>query len=52
MRSVLDDLLYIYNRHNGIGGNTKLNYQLVNIDVLGHFRPRWEPRFYRMQVHL
>jgi hypothetical protein len=25
-RSVLDDLLYIYNRHNGIGDDTKLGY--------------------------
>ena len=26
MRSVLDDLLYIYNHHNGIGGDTKIRY--------------------------
>jgi hypothetical protein len=45
-------LLYIYNRRNGIGDDTKLGYQLLNIDVLGHFRLQWEPRFYRMQVHL
>jgi hypothetical protein len=45
-------LLYIYNRRNDIGGDTKLGNQPPNTDVLGHLRPRWEPRIYRMQIHL
>jgi hypothetical protein len=32
-------LLYIYNRRNGIGGDTKIGYQPSDIDVLGHLRP-------------
>ena len=52
MRSVLDNLLYIYNCHNGIGGDTKISYQPPDVDVIGHLCPRWEPKLYRMQVHL
>ena len=52
MRSVLDDLLYIYNHHNGIGGDTKIIYQPFDVDIFGHLHLRWEPRLHRMQVHL
>ena len=47
MRSVLDDLLYIYNHRNGIGGDAEIGNQPSDIDVFGHLRPRQEPRLHR-----
>jgi hypothetical protein len=29
-------LLYIYNRHNGIGADAKIGYQPFDVDVFGH----------------
>jgi hypothetical protein len=40
-------LLYIYNRHNGIGGDVEIGYQSFHVDAFRH-----QPRRHRTQVHL